>query len=155
MMFVIIIYFFTERAVNMEPDLMLESVAWSFKEPIPDSPFALIDAISVYYVAINEPELFDKKLLTLTSPFKQLDVRYKCWLPKTNGKNKLIEWDMIPMMVRIDGGDKFLTYADILWQLHKAVYQNLKYDNHHYFEGLELTGKNKEGVAEYTMWLGS
>ncbi len=139
----------------MEPDLMLEFVAWSFKESIPDSPSALIDAISVYYVEINEPEPFDKKLLALTSPLKRLDVGYTYFLPKTNEKNKLIEWERIPMIVRIDGKGKFLTYADILWQLHTAVYPYLKDEDHHYFEGLEFSGKNKEGIAEYEMWLGN
>lgn len=139
----------------MEPDLMLETVAWSFKEPIPDSPSALIDAVSIYYAEINESEPFDKTLLTLTSPFKRLDVRYKCWLPKTNEKNKSIEWGITPMIVRIEGGGNFLAYADILWQLHKSVYQHLQHDDHHYFEGLEFTGEFNDGFAEYEMWLGS
>ncbi|WP_156829854.1 hypothetical protein [Methylovulum miyakonense] len=139
----------------MEPDLMLESVAWSFKEPIPDSPSALTNAISVYYDEINIPKPFDKNLLTSTSPLERLDVTYIYALPKINKKNNLIEWEKVPMIVKIDGGGKFLTYADILWQLHKAVYTYLKNDDHHFFEGLEFSGKNEEGVAEYEMWLGN
>ncbi|WP_103974118.1 hypothetical protein [Methylovulum psychrotolerans] len=134
---------------------MLETVAWSFKEPLPDSPAALIDAISVYYAEINAPEPFDKALLASTSPFKHLAVRYKCWLPQTNEQNQVLEWGMVEMTASIDGDGKWLTYADILWQLHKAVYPYLKNTDHHYFEGLELTGESPEGATEYTVWLGS
>jgi len=137
------------------PDLMLETVAWSFKEPLPDSPTALIAAVSVYHAEINEPEPFDKTLLASTSPFKRLAVRYKCWLPQTNEQNQVLEWGMVEMTASIDGGGKWLTYADILWQLHKAVYPYLQHNDHHYFEGLELTGESPESVTEYTVWLGS
>ena len=60
--------------------------------------------------------------------------------------------------IKIPGNGKYLTYAEILWQIHKAVYENLKDKNHKYFEGLELIDEddeNEKGVPLYDMYLGS
>jgi hypothetical protein len=143
------------RKQNMTPESLLENIAWSFAEPIPDSPSDLVSAVAAYHAEINYP--FDKKALTMLSPLSRLDATYsyKVEIPgKTMWED--VQWKKIPVVVRIDGGGKRLTYADILWQLHKEAHKNLKDDDHHYFEGLFLLPQPLEsGVPAYEVYIGS
>ena len=134
----------------MLPEFLFENVSWSFSEPIPKSPPDLIVGVIKYYDEVYG-EIFQRELLTAKSPFIRLNVTYEYAIQRASGK-----WDDIDETVRIDGNGTYLTYADILWQLHKAVYENVKDNNHHYFEGLDLSeDEDEEGVPIYKMWLGS
>jgi hypothetical protein len=109
---------------------MLSHVAWSFSEPPPASPSALVSAVVARYNA-NYKESFDADILTSPSPLSRFDATYTYGVQRPSG-----QWDEVRVVVRIDGGANPLTYADILWQLHRRAYENLKDQDHHFFEGL-------------------
>ncbi len=136
--------------MNILPEVLLDNIYWSFKEPVPNSPVNLVEAVSKYYLEVFKEHL-DKTLLIEQSPFFKLNVTYTYSARKPTG-----EWQDIPMKIRIDGRGKRLSYADILWQIHKAVYENLKNRDHHYFEGLEIIQVEDENeVPLYKIWLGN
>jgi hypothetical protein len=134
---------------GMIPNLLLENVAWSFAEPVPASPKELVDAVAAYHMKINYPH--DAKVLNLATTLLQLDATYTYGVQRADG-----EWDIIPVVVRVDGGGKRLSYADILWQLHAKAHKHLKSQDKHYFEGLSLLPKSfVSTVPAYEVYLGS
>jgi hypothetical protein len=143
-----------KKEKNMAPEFMLEYICWSFKEPIPNSLSDLIKAIAAYHKEIGEPPL-DQKLFTSLSALNQFDISYTYARSKPNLENGMIIWEDIPMIVRINGSKEYLTYADIFFQLHKAVHPYLKDQDHHYFEGLALLENSKEVAPVYELYLGS
>lgn len=133
----------------MRSDLLLENVAWSFAEPVPASPQETVDAVAAYYAKIHY--LHDANDLNLLTPLLVLDATYFYGVQRADGG-----WDSIPMVVRINGGGKPLSYADILWQLHSNAHVHLKSQDKHYFEGLSLLPTSRsEGVPSYAVYLGS
>lgn len=143
-------YYFKNKVLHIYPDLLLENIYWSFKEPVPKSSTDFITAIKRYYDQVFKQH-FDENLLTDLSPFYSLDIGYSYATQKADGA-----WDDISMLVRIDGGKNRLSNADILWQLHKNVHTYLKDQDHCYFEGLGLCSEENElGIPYYLIWLGS
>lgn len=140
-------YFITRK--DMKPMVLLQDIAWSFAEPTPATPEALISAIEKYNAKIKRP--VNKQALTTLSAFTRLDVEYEYAVQKQNG-----QWERIHAVVNVGDGTRSLSYADILWKLHTEAHKNLADQDAHYFEGLALMGKEiNSGVPAYEVHLGS
>ncbi len=139
----------------MNPEALLADVAWSFSEDVPDSPADLVEKVSQYYLNVFK-EKFDQSLLTEESPFYRLHVVYQYAEDRVKTGSKEVEWVDIEKKVTVDGNGKRLTYADILWQVHKAAYPDVNDQDHHYFEGFSLLkDEDEDGLPLYDTFLGS
>lgn len=137
------------------PEALLENIRWSFSEPISPSASGLIDDVSLYYKNVLHRS-FDDNELASKSPLIKLDVKYNYVLeiPGVTPYDD-VTWIDKYEIVRIDGNGKYLTYAEILWQLHRKIHVYVKNQNKHYFEGLFLTNRLNEDVPLYELYLGS
>jgi hypothetical protein len=137
------------------PEILLEDTAWSFAEPISSSPSEFVNAVVLYHKEVLD-ESFDTKYLTSKSPLVRLDIKYN-YAVQIPGNTPWddVTWIRKPMVVRIKGNGTYLTYAEILWQLHKEVHKYLKDQDNHYFEGLALLPNSNKGTPVYELYLGS
>lgn len=116
-----------EAPLSMFPD-----VAWSFAEPVPQTPRALIAAVSAYADDIHEED--PSKTLQQNLPFSNVLIRYEYAVRAPNG-----DWLEQQAEVRVvAAGIARLTVADVLWELHVACASTVGESDKHYFEGFEL-----------------
>ena len=118
------------------PKHLLTGVYWSFAEPVPASPEALIDAAASYAaeVEVSSPEGALRKRL----PFADLIVRYSHWARASGG-----EWQEHEIEHRVIGANGGLTGAELLWEIHVACHTTTGQGTHHFFEGLDRVSGNR------------
>ena len=128
------------------PDTNLAKLAWSFAEPVPSSPQQLIARLEAYAGRLQRK--VDQRELRRVFPGDKLDVIYY--------DSRQPPWARTPKIARISGGGRHLTYAEIVFQLHNVLHEQVKDRDHHYFEGLHLMDNQREsGVPAYQLYLGS
>lgn len=138
-----------EGKQSVLPSSFIDTVAWSFAEPVPTSSDELVKAVAEYHAKIRRP--FNSGELTATSPFRRVDTTYTYATQRPSG-----DWEHIEVTVRIDGEGKYLSYADILWKLHHVAHEHLKNQDHHYFEGFHiLPTRENSDTPRYEVYLGS
>lgn len=138
-----------EGKQTLLPSSFLDSVAWSFAEPVPKFSTEMVDAVAAYHAKNHRP--FHPDELTGTSPFFRLDATYTYAIQRPSG-----DWEHVPVTVRIDGNGKYLTYGEILWQLHRVAHEHLKDQDHQYFEGFAiLPARENHDTPFYEVYLGS
>ena len=130
----------------MVPDSIPPKLAWSFSEPIPASPQQLVEQLDAYARMLDRT--LDRSELDQVFPGDKLDVNYyDSW--------QFSLW-RTPKVIRIAAMGEQLTYADILFRLHRRLHLELKDRDHRYFEGLYLLDRQHDpGVPVYEMYLGS
>jgi hypothetical protein len=142
-------YLFVQKEKQLDSNVLLHDIAWSFAEPVPASPEHLIEAIEKYHALLKFP--FNKEVLTSTSPFTQMDIEYEYGVQKTSG-----DWEYKTVVVRVGDGTRALSYAEILWHLHAEAYKDLHDQDHHYFEGLAPKENSiSADTPAYEVYLGS
>lgn len=115
------------------PKSLLRNVYWSFAEPTPSSPEALVAAAEEYAESIEAPS--PVLALRSTLPFSRARVRYQHAVRRADG-----EWENVEQTLQIGSHVGWLTGANLLWELHVACQSTVSSSDHHYFEGLELLG---------------
>jgi hypothetical protein len=132
------------------PTNLLKDVYWSFAEPVPLSPEALVAAVREYAVELELPD--GSSTLRRTLPFADVHVRY-AHSDRTEGG----EWCEVRQALRVVAPPpQRLTGADLLWELHVACHSTVGADDRHYFEGFErMSPPDGGGIAEYEVILGS
>lgn len=134
----------------MFPKIILENLDWCFKEPVTESSKGFIDAVKNRYKEVFNED-FNGRTLISQSALKRLDVRYSYGVQRPD-----YNWDDIFVTIRIENNNKYLTYADILWNIHKLVYNHLHDQDHCFLEGLVLTEEEIDaGIPLYDLILGS
>lgn len=131
------------------PDKLMPRVAWSLAEPVPRSADDLIERLDAYAKSIKTK--VNKRELRKVFPGEKLDVEYEYAVQHRTG-----DWDMLRAVARVKRRRTPLTFAEILFQLHKASHRHLKNQDHHYFEGLYLLEHPlRRGIPAYEVYLGS
>lgn len=129
------------------PKSLLRDVYWSFAEPIPSSPEALVGAAEEYAGSIEVPS--PALALRSSLPFSSASVNYQYMVRGADGK-----WENVRQTIRVQSHTGPLTGASLLWELHIGCQGNVASGDHYYFEGLELLdGSSQEPV--YELCLGS
>jgi len=128
---------------------LLQDVYWSFSEPTPTSPEALVQAAREYAEDIDCPD--PTSLLSEKLPFADVNIRYTHWVREESG-----EWDEKKEHLRVVGLNGRLTGAELLWELHVACASTVGQNDSHFFEGLELQDVGGQQVPPlYEVILGS
>jgi hypothetical protein len=116
-------------------------------DEIPASPEALVEAVAAWEKELHDDdpdyEMFDAKRLNKLSGLTVLDVCFDQHLLR--GKSRI---------KRIGDGEHDMTYADIMFRLHRSVAKN-KLGDHVYFEGWEYKGMDEDGVPQFVPYMGS
>jgi hypothetical protein len=134
----------------MFPKTMLENLDWCFKEPVPMSSEEFIKAVKNRYKEVFNED-FDATILTVLSSLTRLDIRYSYGVQRPDGY-----WDDIFVTFRVEVEGEFLSYANILWKIHKNAHNYLKDQDSCFFEGLYLADEEREaGIPLYDIFLGS
>jgi hypothetical protein len=132
------------------PQVLLLSVPWSFVEPVPESPAALIEAVRAYAedIQAEDPEWELARVL----PFTDVRLKYGYAFEFADG-----DWRDREAEVRVVASALGqLTGADLLWELHVSWAATVPEEDHHYFEGLELDDWGDVGKPPvYRVLLGS
>lgn len=114
------------------PKSLLTEVSWSFAEPVPQSPMALVDAACAYAADVGAQDPSRRLLQRL--PVCDVRLRYE---HSTSIANE--GWREVVDSVRVVGAQLGrLTGAELLWELHVACAATLGDSDRRYFEGLEL-----------------
>jgi hypothetical protein len=141
------------------PHSFLNSIEMSFADPVCKSSTEMVDDIAAFYA--DSPTPFNPDELTATSPFLLIDVayQYRPWDFRTYGDDwsEILDGpEFVQVIIRIDGKGEYLTYAEILWQVHRAAHQHLKEQDHKFFEGFEmLPARENDDTPIYRFRLGS
>lgn len=132
------------------PTHLLRDVYWSFAEPVPLSPEALVAAVREYADELDLPDA--SSTLRQPLPFADVRIRY-AHSDRTEGG----EWCEVIQALRVVAPPaKLLTGADLLWELHVACHSTVGADDHHHFEGFErVSPSGGGGAVEYEVILGS
>ena len=132
------------------PTNLLQDVYWSFAEPVPNSPEALVDALREYAAELEVPDGSAKLLQPL--PFADVRVSYSYGYRTESG-----EWRNETKELRVVAPPRSrLTGAALLWELHVACHATVGAEDHHYFEGFDLVSQAGGGSpAAYEVILGS
>jgi len=132
------------------PRTLLSDVHWSFSEPVPRSPAALLEAARAYAADLEVADPAGELLNVL--PFADVLIRYEVHVRDRSGA-----WTGVDRELRIVGADLArLTGADLLWELHVGCAGEVGEQDAHYFEGLELERAGKGmAPAVYRVNLGS
>lgn len=130
------------------PKKILPDLAWSFHEPLPQTPALLLAALRSYgediKVEVNNAELQDR------FPLNALDIEYKYAERNSGG-----DWEDIPVTLRVRRTAP-PSYLELLFEIHLAAGEILKDQDHCFFEGLWLLDRqNEKGVPVYELYLGS
>ncbi|MDQ6758714.1 MAG: hypothetical protein M3Z32_02470 [Acidobacteriota bacterium] len=130
------------------PPHLLTDVYWSFAQPVPASPEALIDAAATYATDIeaSNPESVLRKRL----PFADLMVRYSHWVRESGGK-----WQEREVEHHVIGATGGLTGAELLWEIHVACNATTGQGDHHFFEGLDRVRDGTSDKPVFRVALGS
>jgi len=130
------------------PRKILPDLAWSFTEPVPTSFNAFLGKLRAYAEHVNAPATESE--LGTRFPLSAVDIEYKYSVRSSSGV-----WDDVPVTVRVRRSTP-PTYAELLYELHAAAYDNLQEQDHCYFEGLWLVEReNEKGIPVYELYLGS
>jgi hypothetical protein len=128
---------------------LLQDVYWSFSEPTPPSPEALIEAARQYAEDIDCQD--PTRVLSARLPFSDVKLSYTHWVREESG-----EWEERTEQLRVIGPGGILTGAGLLWELHVACAETVGENDHHFFEGLELQEEGgREAPPLYEVVLGS
>lgn len=131
------------------PDLLFQTVCWSFAEPAAASPDAFLEQVRAYAMDIGDADPVAE--LTHRLPFFDVRLRYEYGVRGPDG-----EWTTRTDEVRVVGPLGSLTGAELLWELHLACHATVGDDDHHFFEGLELrSAGTADGPPSYDVLLGS
>jgi len=131
------------------PRDLLRDVYWSFSEPTPQDPHALIEAAREYAAEIDAPDPFAN--LAASLPRADLRLSYTYGVRGESG-----EWEDRNEELRVVGTGGHLTGAELLWELHVACAATVGNDDHHFFEGLQLQDPGSESAPPlYEVLLGS
>lgn len=132
------------------PTKLFQNVCWSFAEPVPDTPGALIEALREYANELDLPD--SSNALSQPLPFTDVCLRYSYTYRSASG-----EWRDETKDLRVVAplGTQ-LTGAALLWELHVGCQVDVGANDHHYFEGLHLLSPSSRGrPAIYEVSLGS
>lgn len=131
------------------PGVILPNLLWSMSEPVPASTKEMIHSMSAYAKAVQGS--IDEKELETVFPWRTLDIQYRTWV-RPSGVG---EWTELVKVIPIRFQHE-PTYAEIVFELHKAAHEQLREDDHHFFEGLEFLNSNAGKEAPvYLLVLGS
>jgi hypothetical protein len=131
------------------PRVILPDLLWSMSEPVPASTKEMVSALSAY--AQDVKGSVNLAELETIYPRRTIDIRYKTWV-RPSGVG---EWSEVARVIPIRF-QREPTYADIMFELHKAVHAQLRKDDHRFFEGLEFSdGSAGEDTPIYELILGS
>ncbi|HEX5785696.1 MAG TPA: hypothetical protein VFY35_13275 [Burkholderiaceae bacterium] len=132
------------------PTKLLKDVYWSFAEPVPLSPEALVAVVREYAVELELPD--GSSTLRQPLPFADVRIRYVHGNRTEGG-----EWCEVTQALRVVAPPaNLLTGADLLWELHVACHSTVGADDRHCFEGFErVSPPGGGGAAEYEVILGS
>lgn len=132
------------------PAHILRNICWSFAEPVPGSPEALVVGVREYAADIQVLDASAELLLTL--PLSDLVVRYAIACRCETG-----EWGTVVKEHRVVAPlPGRLTGAALLWELHVVCHESAGRQDSHYFEGLELVSHTPDGSpVVYELVLGS
>jgi hypothetical protein len=135
--------------MSLAPPILLQAVYWSFAEPVPSSPAALIKAASVYAQEVDCPD--PTKQLSSKLPLADLRLRYSHSVRAVSG-----EWEDKQGELRVVGTEGALTGAELLWELHVACQDTVGRSDQHFFEGLALESEKVGSLPPlYAVTLGS
>jgi hypothetical protein len=130
------------------PHKILPDLAWSFAEPLPTTFNTFLAELQSYGKSVNAPVTASE--LATRFPLSAMDIEYKYSARSSTGA-----WVDVPAIVRVRRPSP-PTYAELLYELHAAAYDNLHDQDHSYFEGLGLIDKeNEKGIPVYELYLGS
>ena len=129
------------------PNPLFRDIHWSFTEPVPSSPEAMVMAAEDYAesIEVESPALALRSAL----PFSSVSVRYKHSVRRPDG-----EWEDQHHTLQVSSHAGPLTGAALLWELHIAWQATVGSDDHRYFEGLELLDGSL-AEPQYELCLGS
>jgi hypothetical protein len=115
--------------------------------PTPTSLDKFLLEVRQYGTRVHVPVIESE--LAMRLPFAAVDVHYKYSVLSAGA------WVDVPATVHVRFA-KAPTYAELLYEIHRAAYGHLHDQDHCFFEGLWLReGSNAEGVPAYDMYLGS
>lgn len=140
-----------QQASNQRPlpPVILPNLLWSMSEPVPASPKEMVNALSTYAKELKGP--VDITELETVFPWRTLDIQYSTWV-RPSGVG---EWTEVTRVIPIRFQHE-PTYAEIVFELHKAAHSQLREEDHHFFEGLEfLTSSAGKETPVYLLILGS
>jgi len=142
-----VIHPLAETAMQL-PRKILPDLAWSFAEPPPTSLDAFLAELQGYGKSVNAP--VTESELAMRFPLSAMDIEYKYSARSPTGA-----WVDVPAIVRVRRLSP-PTYAELLYELHAAAYDNLHDQDRSYFEGLWLIERESEkGIPVYELYLGS
>jgi len=114
---------------------ILQNIFWNFNE----QEFPSIENFRIALKDYNEKISGKKFSEDLDKPVLKTDkvaIQYEYW-------DKNIEDIIEPDFLLVADNGEFFTIAELLFKIHNHVYEKLKNDDHHFFEGLQLwTGEN-------------
>jgi hypothetical protein len=129
----------------MLPPKILPDLAWSFTVPTPPDFDNFLFEVREYGTSVHVPVIESE--LSTRFPLAAVDVHYK-YSVLSSGK-----WVDVPAIVHVRLA-KSPSYAELLYEIHRAVYEHLQDEDHCFFEGLWLR-EGSAGVPAYDMYLGS
>lgn len=129
------------------PSSILRDIPWSFSEPPCTDVEALLSALREYNQSIGHS--LEEQELKRRFPGKALDVTYRYWVRESGSA-----WNELGATVRIRKAHS-PSYAEVLFLLHQEAAHRLAGQDHHFFEGLELSVDSSLEVPKYEMLLGS
>ena len=130
------------------PAQILSDLPWSFKEPVAETLAAFVSDVRNYCASIHVP--FNESEISARLPVASLDVEYEFWVRRAAG-----EWGSTQAVIRIRRLHA-PTYAELLYAVHAEVHSRLCRQDHCFFEGFRLLGREREkGVPVYELLLGS
>lgn len=131
------------------PRVILPNLIWSMSEPVPASTKDMVNALSTYAKEIKGS--IDIAELETVFPWRTLDIHYSTWVRPTG----VGEWTEVTRVIPIRFQHE-PTYAEIVFELHKASHAELREDDHHFFEGLEFSNSSAgKETPVYLLILGS
>ncbi|WP_027386033.1 hypothetical protein [Chryseobacterium gregarium] len=129
---------------------LLKDILWNFQEEKFLSIENFKTALKIYNEKITG-ETFEKDLLKTILNIPKVAIQYEYW-------DYEIEDSVEPDFLLNADNKEFFTTAELLFKIHNEVCTNLKEEDHHFFEGLDLWGgenTNYPNIPLYFLQQGS
>lgn len=132
------------------PHTVLADIYWAFRGDTYSSLDEFENSVADYHKALNMQVNWHPAETVIEKP--RVRVSYMCWKVDDQSEDD----DQVDMVVDLaaDNGQSF-SAAELLFKLHNAVVNNLRDDDHQFFEGLRLLSPEKDTPPTYSMHLGS
>ena len=124
---------------ELESGVFLSNVRWSFAEPLPKSPEALIEAARAYAKANNAPDPGDS--LRSLLPFSVIYIRYHRITQAPDGARLAANVSQKVAAAKYAN----LTGAELLWEIHRGCGSGDRCTDLQHFKGLVLMGDGSDG----------